>query len=219
MSYENQYIEILEEKVCGICLENLENNIYKTICGHIFHDNCIHKSMNKNNCCPYCRKEIQTPSASCIYKIINSAMKEGDYSGYLLDLDYIKNVDEDCYFIDTDAAGDSLYFIMFIFDNSWNCINQNSLLLNTSSYHNNVRFYPKKILKDYREIMEDYGRWEDLDLQEYELNLDTNEINCYLSGNKRKPNSVLLMNKTYEWNLYEKEYEKEIRQNYNSDKN
>ena len=66
MSEENLNIEI-----CGICLEELENNIYKTICGHLFHDDCIHKSMERNNCCPNCRKELQTPSASCIYEIIN----------------------------------------------------------------------------------------------------------------------------------------------------
>lgn len=215
MYCENQSIEISEENICGICLENLENNIYKTICDHLFHHKCIHKSMKKNNCCPYCRKELQTPSASCISEIINLAMEEGDYAYMLGTGMYAEIIDEDCYFTETK---DSLYFIMYLFTNDWNCVNQNNLLLTTNSYHNNIRFYPKKILKDYKKIAEEYYRWDDIEF-DYELNLDTNKIELYISGNRRTPNSVFLMNKTYEWNLYEKEYEEEIRQNYNNDKN
>jgi len=215
MSFENQSIEISEENICGICLEKLENNIYKTICGHLFHHKCIHKSMKKNNCCPYCRKELQTPSATCISEIINLAMEEGDYA-YMLETGmYAEIIDEDCYFTETK---DSLYFIMYLFTNDWNCVNQYNLLLTTHSYHNNIRFYPKKILKDYKKIAEEYYRWDDLEF-DYELDLDTNKIELYISGNERRPNSVFLMNKIYEWNLYEKEYEKEIIQNYNNDKN
>ncbi len=215
MIHENKSNKILEEQICGICLEELENNIYKTICGHLFHHKCIHKSIKKNNCCPYCRKELKTPSASCISKIINLAMEEGDYA-YMLETGmYAEIIDEDCYFTETK---DSLYFIMYLFTNDWNCVNQNNLLLTINSYHNNIRFYPKKILKDYKKIAEEYYRWDDFEF-DYELDLDTNKIELYISGNGRRPNSIFLMNKTTEWNLYEKEYEKEISENYNNNKN
>jgi hypothetical protein len=204
---------------CGICLEelkksdeNYENdknneNIYKTICGHLFHHNCIHKSMCKSNNCPYCRKELQTPSANCIYGVINSAMKEGDYAEMICDYKMLETdiADEDCYFTE---SYDTLYFIMYIFGgNTFVSINYDRLLLSVYSYHNNIRFYPKKILKDYKNIAEIYDRWYDFE-QYYELDLDTQHIERYISDNKRKPNSVLLMNKVIEWNYYEEEYEK-----------
>ena len=205
-----------EIETCGICLDELEilqDNIYKTICGHSFHENCIHKSMKKNNCCPYCRKELQTPSAVCIYKIINSIMIKSDYACMLETGVYAEIEDEDCYFTETD---DTLYFIMYIFNNEWNCINHIRLLLSLFTYHNNIRFYPKKILKDYRQIAEEYYRWIDFGEDNYELDLITNKIESYSGSNKRKSNSVLLMNKTIEWGVLEKQYEKELIQNYNN---
>ena len=211
MSDDNKSIKILDEQICGICLEILENNIYKTICGHSFHHSCIHKSIKKSNNCPYCRKKLQTPSASCIYEIINSAMTEGDYA-YMLETGvYAEIEDKDCYFTETEHT---LYFIMYIFGSDWWCIKHNRLLLSLFSYHNNIRFYPKKILKDYKLIAEEYDRWEDIEDIVYELNIDTNKIEHFISGNKRKPNSVLLMNKSFEWKLYEKEYEKQLLEDY-----
>ena len=131
MSHENQCIEISEENICGICLEKLENNIYKTICGHSFHSNCIHKSMKKNNCCPYCRKEIQTPSASCIYENINFIMTRSDYA-YMLETGiYAEIEDKDCYFTETE---DTLYFIMCMFESNYECINYNKFLLSFKVY-------------------------------------------------------------------------------------
>ncbi len=219
MTEENQIIviELLDNKICGICLEELEleNNIYKTICGHSFHNKCIHKSMKKNNYCPYCRKELQTSSAVCIGKIINSAMTEGDYAYTLETGMYAEILDADCYFTETI---DTLYFILYIFANDWNCIKYNNLLLNIFSHHNNIRFYPKSILQDYKHIAEEYDRWWNLEFDDiYELNLDTNQIERYLEGNKRKSNSVLLMNKTVEWKLYEEEYKKELIHRFNNE--
>jgi hypothetical protein len=205
--------QITEMEICGICLEKLEveTKIYKTICGHSFHNSCIHKSMKKTNNCPYCRKELQTPSASCVYEIINSVLREGDYA-YMLETGiYAEVVDDDCYFTETD---DTLYFILYLFADDWNCVNHNNLLLTLFRYHNNIRFYPKKILKDYKQIAQDYDRWEDIEDEVYELNLDTNKIKKYLSGNKRKPNSLLLMNKAIEWKLYEEEYKNELIEDY-----
>lgn len=217
MSHENQCIEILDEQICGICLEELEieTKHYKTICGHSFHHNCIHKSMKKSNNCPYCRKELQTPSAVFISNLINDCMKEGDYA-YMLETGVYSEIeDKDCYFTETEHT---LYFIIYIFANEWECINYNRLLLSIFSYHNNIRFYPKKILKDYKQIAEDYDRWENVEDIVYELDIDKNKIEYY-SGGQRQPNSVLLMNKAIEWNLYEKEYEKELEQDFHSNKN
>jgi hypothetical protein len=211
-------IQNTEIEICGICLEELEleTKNYKTICGHLFHHNCIHKSMKKSNDCPYCRKELQTPSATCIYEIINSIMIQSDYA-YMLETGFYAEIkDEDCYFTKIE---DTLYFIMYIFASEWECINHTRTLLSIFKYQNNIRFYPKKILADYRQIAEEYDRWCDFGHDNYELNLDTNKIEDYISGNKRKPNSVLLMNKSIEWKLYEEEYEKELAQDFHSNKN
>jgi hypothetical protein len=217
MYHENQCIEILDEQICGICLEELEieTKNYKTICGHSFHHSCIHKSMKKSNNCPYCRKELQTPSACCVYEIINSIMFQSDYAYMLQTGFYAEIKDKDCYFTETE---DSLYFIMYIFANEWESINYNRLLLSIFSYHNNIRFYPKKILKDYKQIAEDYDRWENVENIIYELDIDKNKIEYY-SGGQRQPNSVLLMNKSFEWKLYEEEYKKEVEEYFHSNKN
>ena len=100
--------------------------------------------MKKNKNCPYCRKEIQTPSACCIYEIINSIMIQSDYAYTLETGVYAKNEDKDCYFTETE---NTLYFIMYIFASEWECIKYNRLLVSIFSYHNNIRFYSKKILK------------------------------------------------------------------------
>ena len=206
-------IQITEIEMCGICLEELEleTKNYKAICGHSFHHNCIHKSMKKNNNCPYCRKELQTPSACCIYEIINYIMIQSDYADNRQTGVYAEIEDKDCYFTETEQH--TLYFIMYIFSSVFDC-NYNRLLL-THSYHNNIRFYPKKILADYKQIakFEEYDNWSMYEYDNYQLNLDTNKIESY-SGDQRKSNSVLLMNKAFEWNLYEKEYEKQLLEDY-----
>jgi hypothetical protein len=142
-------------------------------------------------------------------------MFQSDYA-YMLETGFYAEIeDKDCYFTETEHT---LYFIMYIFSSEWNCINYNRLLLSTHSYHNNIRFYPKKILADYKQIAksEYYDNWSNFGNDNYELSLDTNKIEQYLSGNKRKPNSVLLMNKSFEWKLYEKEYEKELLEDYHT---
>ena len=143
-------------------------------------------------------------------------MIDGDYACMLETGVYAEIVDDDCYFTET---ADSLYFIMYLFDKDWNCVSYNRLLLTIFTYHNNIRFYPKKILKDYKQIAEDYYRWDEIEHFIYELDIDINEIKRYIEDNKRKPNSVLLMNKAIEWKLHEEEYEKELTQDFHSNKN
>ena len=49
-----------EYDICPICLTNMkENEIYLTICGHIFHNECIQECLNYDNKCPSCRTIIE----------------------------------------------------------------------------------------------------------------------------------------------------------------
>jgi len=55
--------EIDEIEICNICGDNLSNaHIHKTNCNHIFHYECLQKSLqnsfDKNNSCPLCRQHI-----------------------------------------------------------------------------------------------------------------------------------------------------------------
>lgn len=46
---------------CSICLEKFtkQKHIFITICGHIFHKNCIQECIKFSNKCPYCRDIIK----------------------------------------------------------------------------------------------------------------------------------------------------------------
>lgn len=63
MRINNNEIERNKEEECTICLTLLTNNTYnnfvvKTGCGHLFHNECLTKSLRNDNRCPNCRKEI-----------------------------------------------------------------------------------------------------------------------------------------------------------------
>lgn len=57
-----QYIEYLISKnhTCSICLANIqkEEQVFLTICGHLFHENCINHNFNNSDKCPNCRTYI-----------------------------------------------------------------------------------------------------------------------------------------------------------------
>lgn len=57
-----KYIEYLisEKHTCSICLCTItkNENIFLTICGHLFHRECINHSLNNSDKCPYCRTFI-----------------------------------------------------------------------------------------------------------------------------------------------------------------
>ena len=59
---ETFYIKKLlqDEYSCPICLENilLQNNIFLTICGHLFHHKCIKECLTYSKKCPTCRQVI-----------------------------------------------------------------------------------------------------------------------------------------------------------------
>lgn len=56
------YINFLisQKHKCSICLSSIEKNdeVFLTLCGHLFHNNCINHDFNNSNKCPNCRKNI-----------------------------------------------------------------------------------------------------------------------------------------------------------------
>ena len=56
-----KYTENAKDEVCCICLDNLEENVCKLSCDHMYHLNCIEPYLNKNgsklNCC-LCKQPI-----------------------------------------------------------------------------------------------------------------------------------------------------------------
>jgi hypothetical protein len=58
----NNYTENVNEKLilekCTICLDDLNDNKQRLLCGHNFHKMCIDNWRNEKNTCPCCRKSI-----------------------------------------------------------------------------------------------------------------------------------------------------------------
>lgn len=57
------------EPVCSICLEDVRNDTAKlmyTVCKHVFHSDCLHKSKSPEGGlnCPNCRARIATPTST-----------------------------------------------------------------------------------------------------------------------------------------------------------
>jgi hypothetical protein len=44
----------LSDEVCSICYDN--ENVFLSQCGHSFHQTCLNTWIERNSCCPYCRK-------------------------------------------------------------------------------------------------------------------------------------------------------------------
>jgi len=55
-----------EDEICSICLQKFsetpEQAVYRTNCGHVFHNNCLNNTCEAGRymVCPLCRKELQT---------------------------------------------------------------------------------------------------------------------------------------------------------------
>lgn len=64
-----RYIYLKEANKCHICLENIETSTPNIKCGHIFHRECLIKSIQncEKSLCPLCREDIEI-------KIINNEM-------------------------------------------------------------------------------------------------------------------------------------------------
>jgi len=73
------YIQKLmnEEYVCPICLDTMEenNNVFLTLCGHLFHYDCLNEAMQFRKRCPSCRRAIYISN----FQIEN--IEESDSSG------------------------------------------------------------------------------------------------------------------------------------------
>ncbi len=60
---------------CSICLENIENDLFVTRCGHKFHKHCSEKlKENGHNKCPMCRQDIFDNRPNNIMFIISPEM-------------------------------------------------------------------------------------------------------------------------------------------------
>jgi hypothetical protein len=53
--------ELLADEVCSVCLLEMEKEewIRKTVCGHIFHQECLDVWCRANLNCPICRKSFE----------------------------------------------------------------------------------------------------------------------------------------------------------------
>ena len=101
----------------------------------------------------------------------------------------------------------SLWWIIYCWDyvNLAKAFNRRKkLLLSHWTHNNNSNKYPRRILKDFREIAMEYDIWNDYINDKYEKDLNTGKIERYCSGNKMKENSVILDNKLIKWEYYEK---------------
>jgi hypothetical protein len=52
---------------CPICLDKINDSIYVTFCGHIFHKDCIHASLERDIRCPICRRDITKTGSKKVF--------------------------------------------------------------------------------------------------------------------------------------------------------
>jgi hypothetical protein len=50
--------QLIKRKCCSICLAPLKDDFAVTVCGHLFHYECIKKSLETKAECPECRKPL-----------------------------------------------------------------------------------------------------------------------------------------------------------------
>ena len=122
---------------------------------------------------------LEVPSAKIMKRFINNLNKEVDYDGTLWQI---------IYFLNNDYG--NVYAI-------WK--RREKLLLNIGFHENNSDIYPRKILKDYREIAEKYSKWNEYTKEKFE----------YHNGNITKYNGIkkdylFLDNKSIKWEYYER---------------
>ena len=147
------------------------------------------------------RHLLQTPSARIMSDYISEVVSP-DSGSYGSDF-------KDWWFEGDDprVPHHSLWWIIYCWDyvNLAKAFNRRKkLLLSHWTHNNNSNKYPKRILKDFREIAIEYDIWNDYINDKYEKDLDTGKIERYCSGNKMKENGVILDNKLIKWEYYEK---------------
>jgi hypothetical protein len=122
---------------------------------------------------------IEVPCAKIMKRFINNLNKEVDYDGTLWQIIYVLN---------NDYGNVS---------NIWK--RRDKLLLNIGFYENNSDIYPRKILRDYRQIAHQYGKWNQFINEKFE----------YYNGSITKYNGIkkeylFLDNKSIKWDYYER---------------
>ncbi len=126
---------------------------------------------------------IEVPSAKIMKRFTNNLNKEVDYDGTLWQIIYCL----------TDDYGNV--------STIWK--RRDKLLLNIGFHENNSDIYPRKILKDYREIAEKYGKWREYIKEKFEY--DNGRIIKY---NGIKKDYLFLDNKSIKWDYYERSSDK-----------
>ena len=120
---------------------------------------------------------IEVPCAKIMKRFIHNLNKEVEYDGTLWNIIY-------CY---------NNYINIY---NIWK--RRDKLLLNIGFYQNNCSIYSRKILKDYRTIAQEYGKWSEYINEKFEI--VNNKILKY-DGIKKEYD--FLDNKSIKWYYYE----------------
>ena len=48
------------EEKCSVCLDSGNNSVVKTLCGHLYHKDCLTSWLSNNRTCPLCRADCET---------------------------------------------------------------------------------------------------------------------------------------------------------------
>lgn len=83
---------------------------------------------------------------------------------------------------------------------------RNKLLLNIGFYENNSDIYPGKILKDYREIAQKYGKWNEYVKEKFEIIYDNSFRIKKYDGIKKE--FIFMDDKSIKWDYYERSSER-----------
>ena len=124
---------------------------------------------------------VEVPTAKIMKRFINNLNKEVEYDGTLWQIIYCLP--------NTDYGNVS---------SIWK--RRDKFLLNFGFYENNVDIYPRKILKDYRYIAEEYGKWSEYIKEKFEINHNY-KITKY---NGIKKEYMFLDSKSIKWDYYER---------------
>jgi hypothetical protein len=146
----SEFIEDSTEIKCTICFEKIgEKNNTTTPCGHIFCFECITRSMQTNNTCPYCR--------AVLIELKEDKNDEGedddDYESYEEDSD--NEEDDESNIDDYDQeCGDLEKIILLFEDKGYDLKDAMTLLLNRKSKTDTkyTNEYIKKLEDDFELI-------------------------------------------------------------------
>jgi hypothetical protein len=135
----------------------------------------------REKCVEFKEPYIEVPCGKIMKRFINHLNKEVEYDGTLWNIIYCLNNDFGNLF------------------NIWK--RRDNLLLNIGFYQNNVDFYPRKILEDFRIIAQTYNKWSHYIKEKFEINYITGKI---LKYNGIKKEYIFLDSKSIKWDYYEK---------------